>query len=70
MINKVAFTGREEMLINPLEKVAKKAETYIESSSILPELPKIKISEAPIPKPAYTSPFAPINAGKKLSVTI
>ena len=72
MISKVAFTGREEMLVNPAKKAVKKVESYIEASSILPELPKIKLPETSIAKVEYASPFAPISqgVGEKLNKTV
>ena len=72
MISKISFTGREEMLVNPLKKATQKAETYVRTSSILPELPKIKLPQFPITKVEYTSPFAPIpeGVGEKLLKTV
>lgn len=66
MIDKVAFTGREGMLVNAenmaAKAVNKEAEKFVLSSSVLPDI--TKISEA-----VYTSPFAPVldNAGKLLN---
>lgn len=63
MIDKVAFTGREDMLVNA-GKMAKEASTKTQcvfASSVLPDISKIS-------KAIYTSPFAPVfdNVGKIL----
>lgn len=59
MINKVAFTGRETMLTQGLQKAAKVAEKLeqkiVKASSILEPLP-----QQPVAKAVYTSPFANI----------
>lgn len=59
MINKVAFTGRETMLTNGVEKVAEKAAqkfeiAIVKASSILEAPAK------PVAKVVYTSPFASV----------
>lgn len=66
MIDKVAFTGKEGMLINVEKAAQKKAAPvadFVLSSSVLPEITK-KVSKA-----VYTSPFAPVldNVGKVLN---
>ncbi len=59
MINKVAFTGRETMLTDGLQKASQKAEDFVASSSVLPSLPKVKTVKPLIKEAEYTSPFAP-----------
>lgn len=59
MINKIAFTGRETMLTDGLQKASQKTQEFISSSSILPALPKTKPVKPVISEAVYTSPFAP-----------
>ena len=59
MINKVAFTGRETMLTDGLQKASQKAQEFVSSSSVLPALPPKNIAKPVIKEAVYTSPFAP-----------
>lgn len=62
MIDKVAFTGREDMLVNAGKMAKDVSKTQcVFASSVLPDISKIS-------KAIYTSPFAPVfdNVGKIL----
>ena len=75
MINKITFTGREEMLIDPLKVGVKKVEQVVTQCDLVPVFPKTAQREL---EPAlnlneiYTNPFAPIpeGVGEKLRTIV
>ena len=64
MINKVTFTGREEMLVKPVEELMEKVEPYINAATILPALPQEVVKKVPAAETFFISPYAPL--GEKI----
>ncbi len=61
MINKITFTGREEMLTSGMELAAKKTTDFVRASSILPPLPvKASVAKPVDTAAAYFNPYTPI----------